>query len=162
MGSYDFIPTDVKPPPGASKIYYVDAFSSEITFLLRKGRYIFLTDMMDDAIEVELNLSASKRTKQRNEITRLKEEEPQASTSQSNSDPKFNMIMKTMERMMDTLSLGEKNQMKDENKPQVRNPYSRRQQGPLVLQVMPRGKINPNEQQIRSPFQENLVDEEFI
>jgi hypothetical protein len=26
---------------------------------------------------------------------------------------------------------------------------------------MPRGKINPNEQQIRPPFQENMVDEEF-
>ena len=27
---------------------------------------------------------------------------------------------------------------------------------------MPRGQINPNEQQIRSPFQEILIDEEFI
>ena len=27
---------------------------------------------------------------------------------------------------------------------------------------MQRGKINPNDQQIRPPFQENLVDEEFI
>jgi hypothetical protein len=27
---------------------------------------------------------------------------------------------------------------------------------------MPRGDRNPNEQQIISPFQENLVDEEFI
>ena len=27
---------------------------------------------------------------------------------------------------------------------------------------MPRGPRNPNEQQIRPPFQENLVDEEFI
>ena len=27
---------------------------------------------------------------------------------------------------------------------------------------MPRGKRNPNEQKIRPPFQENMVDEEFI
>ena len=27
---------------------------------------------------------------------------------------------------------------------------------------MPRGKRNPNEQKIRTPFQENLIDEEFI
>ena len=27
---------------------------------------------------------------------------------------------------------------------------------------MPRGKRNPNEQQIRPPFPENLIDEEFI
>jgi hypothetical protein len=40
--------------------------------------------------------------------------------------------------------------------------YFRRNQGPPVHQVMPRGARNPNEQQIRPPFQEILIDEEFI
>jgi hypothetical protein len=35
MRTYDSIPTDVKPPPGAAKLHYDDAFSSEFTLLLR-------------------------------------------------------------------------------------------------------------------------------
>ena len=100
--------------------------------------------MMDDAIEVEVNLIASNKTKQRNETRRAKEEDPQASTSQSSSNAKFNMMMKTMEKLMDKLSTDDKNQMKNQNEPQVRNPNFRRQQGPLVPQVMPMGQRNPN------------------
>ena len=109
MRTYDSIPPDVKPPPGAGKLHYVDAFSSDFTLLLRERRYVSLTYMMDDAIEVEVNLIASNKTKQKNETIRVKEEEPQASTSQSSSDSKFNMMMKTMEK----LSADDKNQMKN-------------------------------------------------
>ena len=98
MRTYDAIPTDVKPPPGVAKLHYVDAFSSEFTLLLRERSYVCLRDMMDDAIEVEVNLTTSNKTKQKNETKRVKEEEPQASTSQSSSGPKFNMMMKTMKK----------------------------------------------------------------
>ena len=52
--------------------------------------------------------------------------------------------------------------MKDHNETQVINPNFSRKQGPPIPQVMPRGPRNPNEQHIRPPFQENLIDEEFI
>ena len=81
MKTYDSIPVDAKPPPGAAKLHYVDDFSSEFALLLRETRYVSSTDMMDDAIEVEVNLSASNKTKERNESRRVKEEEPQASIS---------------------------------------------------------------------------------
>ena len=71
-------------------------------------------------------------------------------------------MMKALERLMVKLSSDEKNQMKNQHEPQVRNPNFRRQQGPPIPQVMPREPRNPNEQQIRPPFQQNLVDEEFI
>ena len=70
-------------------------------------------------------------------------------------------MMKTMEKLMDKLFVNDRNQMKDQNQPQERNPNFRRQQGPPIPQIMPRGQRNPNEQQIRPPFQENLVYEEF-
>ena len=60
---YDSIPAHVKPPLGAAKLHYVDAFSSEFTLLLRERRYVSLTYMMDDAIEVEVNMSASNKIK---------------------------------------------------------------------------------------------------
>ena len=72
------------------------------------------------------------------------------------------MMTKTMETLIKKLSVDDKSQMKDQNEPQVRNTNFRRQQGPPTSQVMPRGKRNPSEQQIRPPFQENRVDEEFI
>ena len=128
MRTYDSTPDDVKPPPGNAKLHYADTFSSEFTLLLRERRYVSLTNMMDDVIKVEVNLSTTNKTKQRNETKRVKEEEPQASTSQSSSDAKFNMMMKTMEKLMDKLSADDTNQMKDQNECQVRNSNFRRQQ----------------------------------
>ena len=126
MRTYDSIPADVNPPPGAAKLHYDDAFSSELTQLLRERRSISLTYMMDDSIEVEVNLTTSNKTKHRNATRRVKEEEPQASTSQSSSDAEFNMMIKTVENMMDKLSADDKIQMKDKNEPQVINPNFRR------------------------------------
>ena len=63
MRTYDSIPADAKPPLGVAKLHYVDSFSSELTLFLRERRYVSLTDMMDDAIEVEVNLTASNKTK---------------------------------------------------------------------------------------------------
>jgi hypothetical protein len=74
--TYDAIPIDVKPPPGAAKLHYAHAFSSEFTMLLRERSFVSLEDMMDDATEVEVNLSASHRNKQRHETKRVKDEEP--------------------------------------------------------------------------------------
>ena len=43
---YNAIFFDVKPPLGATKLHYVDAFSSEFTLLLRERRLVSLEDMM--------------------------------------------------------------------------------------------------------------------
>ena len=61
--TYNVILANVKPPPSVSKLHYVDAFSSEFTLLLRERRFVSLEDMMDDATEVEVNLSTSHRNK---------------------------------------------------------------------------------------------------
>ena len=62
------------------KLHYVDALDSEFTLLLRERRSTSLENMMQDAIEVEVNLSASNKTKQRGDSRRVKEE-AQASIS---------------------------------------------------------------------------------
>ena len=53
-------------------------------------------------------------------------------------------MMKTMEMIMDKLSVDDRNHVRDQNESQVRNPNFRRQQGPLVPQVVQRGQRNPN------------------
>lgn len=126
MRTYDSILADVKPPLCVAKLHYVDAFTSELTLILRERRYVFLTNMIEDAIEVEVNLTTSNKTKQRNETIRVKKEEPQAFTSQSSLYFKFNMMMKTMEKLTDKFSANDKSQMKYQNEPQIKNPNFRR------------------------------------
>ena len=72
MRTYESIPVDVKPPPSVSNLHYADAFSSEFSLLLRERRFVSLTNIMDDALEVKVNLLASNKTKQKNETTRVK------------------------------------------------------------------------------------------
>ena len=69
--TYNAIPVDVKPPPGAAKVHYVDAFSSEFTLLLSERRYATLDDMIEDATEVEVNLTTSNKSKQKHETKRV-------------------------------------------------------------------------------------------
>ena len=133
--TYNAIPADVKPPPGAAKLHYVDAFSSEFTLLLRERRYVTLDDMIEDATEVEVNLTASNKNKQKHDTKRVKDDEPQPSTS---------TLVEVLKALV-KLSIADKNQMKNQHEPQVRNPNFRRQQGPLVRQVMQRELRNPNE-----------------
>ena len=75
MRTYDAILVDVKPPPSATKLHYADAFSSEFTLLIKERRSVTLDDMIEDAIEVEVNLTTSNKNKQKNETKRVKEEE---------------------------------------------------------------------------------------
>ena len=100
MRTYESIPANVKPSPGAAKLHYADAFDSEFTSLLRERRSTSLENMMQDAIEVEVNLSASNKPKQRGENRRVKEE-TQASTSQSRIDVKMYLMMKSMEMLIE-------------------------------------------------------------
>ena len=82
-------------------------------------------------------------------------EEPQASTSFA--DPKFDSLMKVMEKLVDRLSIDNKQSSRD-NETQIRNPNFRqpRQPGPPPPQIAQRGQRLPNNNnndQIRPPFQ---------
>ena len=100
--------------------------------------------MIEDATEVEVNLTTYNKSKKKHETKRVKEEEPQASTSSSNSDTKIDSLVEVVKALV-KLSIADKNQMKNQHEPQVRNPNFRRQQGPPVPQVMQREPRNPNE-----------------
>ena len=59
--------------------------------------------------------------------------------------------MKTMEKFIEKLVVGEKPIVTQQQDSQIRNANFRRQQFPHIRQR------NPNENQIRRPFQENIV-----
>jgi hypothetical protein len=50
MKVYNSIPTEVKPPPKAAQLRYVDSFDNDFALLLRERRSTSLDDMMSDAI----------------------------------------------------------------------------------------------------------------
>ena len=71
-----------------------------------------------------------------------------------------------MEKLVDKLSINNKPTARD-NGPQIRNPnyWGPRQPCPPPLQIAQRGQKLPNDNvndQARPPFQQNMVDEEFI
>ena len=88
------------------------------------------------------------------EDRRRQENQPSTSAPSSASDVKFEMMMKTMDRLVDRLALDNRPPNREKPKNQVRNPNFRRPPPPQ------RNQRNPEDQQIRPPFPENLVDEE--
>ena len=99
--------------------------------------------MMSDAIEFEINMMSSKRGRYKVETRepRKMKEDSQASTS---SDPKFDSLMKVMEKLVDRLSIDRKSPVRDV--PQIRNPYyiiPRQQESPPPPQIIQRGQKLP-------------------
>ena len=64
---YNSLPVQCKPPKGMEKLHYAKAFDDEFAFFLRERRFATLADMMNDAIEVEINMMSSKRGKYKSE-----------------------------------------------------------------------------------------------
>lgn len=96
--------------------------------------------MINDAIEVEVNLMASKKVKYRFETKKLKEE-AQPSTSQPIANSKCDSMLKVMEKMMEILVVNDRHVVKGQNEPHIRNPNFRkpRQQGLSSPHILQRG-----------------------
>jgi hypothetical protein len=153
---YNSIPIEVKPPPRATQLRYVDSFESDFFLLLRESRSTSLDDMMSDAIEVEVNLMASGNIKYNYDRDMNKvQEKAQPSTSHS-SEERFDLMMNTMEKLMERMSL--------DNNPNTREQADvppRNQRRPVVSQIRQIDQRNQGDQQIRPPFQNNYVNENF-
>lgn len=102
---------------------YAESFDSDFSLLLRERESASLADMKNDAIKVEVNMMAAKKSKMAK--TKLKEEEK---PSTSASEDKFETMMKTMEKLMDRLALGNTSAPPAQQEPQFRNPQYRRPQ----------------------------------
>ena len=105
MKFYSSIPVEVKPPPRVAQLRYADSFESDFSFFLREIRSTSLDDMMSDAIEVEVNLMASGKIKYNsNRDMKKVQDKAQPSTSKSSKE-RFKMMMNTMEKLMEMMSL---------------------------------------------------------
>ena len=109
---YNSLPVQCKPREGMVKLHYAEGFDDDFALLLRERRSTTLADIMNDAIEVEVNLIASKKGKYRFETKKVKEE-VQPSTSQSTADSKIDSMLKVMER----LTKNDRHVIREQNEP---------------------------------------------
>ena len=63
--------------------------------------------------------------KQRMEVDRRKTREENQPSTSSSTDAKFDIMMNTMERLMDRLALNNRPPNRDQPEPQIRNPNFR-------------------------------------
>jgi hypothetical protein len=153
---YNAIPAEIKPPQGLALIKFPDGFDADMSYQLRERNSTTLADMQKSAISVEANLLA-KRARQRSERRVTIKEEP----STSNSDSKLDSLTRAVERMMERLTVSDRNPPRENpTAPQVRNPNFRRNP-PQIRQRDPRDQREQRgpDQQIRPPLQENYADE---
>ena len=97
---YHAIPSQFKPPPGSSQLQYVESFSSEFNLWLSERKSTSLDDIMNDAIEVEINLTSA-REKRRQEGEIRKDKDPTQPSSSNSQGARMDMIMETMENLME-------------------------------------------------------------
>jgi len=98
---FNSIPTRLKPLEALAQLRYAEAFDSNFSLLLRERDSATLADMQNDAIKVEVNMVAAKKSKMGK--AKLKgEEKPSSSTPED----KIDSMMKTMEKLIDWLALG--------------------------------------------------------
>lgn len=100
-----------------AQLRYAKEFDSDFSLLLRERDSATLIDMKNDAIKVEVNMLVAKKSKM--EKNKLKEEEK---PSTSAPEDKFEKMMKTMEKLMDRLALGNTPAPPAQQEPQFRNP----------------------------------------
>ena len=89
MRVYNSIPEDIKPSIAAAKLHYDGAFNNDFSFSLRERKSASLAAMFIDSLEVEANMMASGKMKQRDIDRRKTREENMPSTSSSATDIKF-------------------------------------------------------------------------
>ena len=116
---------DIKPSAATTKLHYAGAFDNDFAFSLRERKSATLAAMFMDSLEVEENMMASGKMKHK-DIDRRKKAENMPSTSSSATNIKFEMMLKTMEKLMDRLTMDNRSFNREQADPQIRNPNFRR------------------------------------
>jgi hypothetical protein len=154
------IPTEIKPSDASTKITFSVAFDAEFCLILRERRSATLALMQDVALEVESNITASQKLKGRAE----KKKDVVEPSSSSNSK------MENMAKMLESLT-SEMSKLKVQNQqlarakepntftPRNPNAFPYRRNNPQV-QILQRDRNPVDEQRIRPPLQNAVLDEE--
>jgi hypothetical protein len=165
---YNKIPAEIKPSEAAAQISYASAFDPDLCLVLRERRATSLAQMQDAAIEVESNILAADRLRNKANTDRRKGRS-EASTSDSNvsgpssSHPQVNeltqlvnVLKEEMERIKVERRQMYKGPQNTENKGGFRRPNN------LAPPTMHKEKERDrDDQRVQAPFQKNfMINEE--
>jgi uncharacterized small protein (DUF1192 family) len=159
---YNKIPAEIKPSEASAQISYAGAFDPDFCLLLRERRATSLAQMQDAAIEVESNILAADRLRNKADADRRKGKS-EASTSGPSLPhtqvDELTQMMKFLSEEMERLKVERKQMNKGpqstENKGGFRRPNN------IAPPTMHREKGRDREdQRIQAPFQNNFVADE--
>jgi hypothetical protein len=159
---YNKIPAEIKPSEASTKISYASAFGPDFCLLLRERRATSLAQMQDAAIEVESNVLATDRLRNKADADRRKERSEASTSSPSMPHPQMDELTK----MVKSLS-AEMERMKVEGRQAYKGPQSAENKGGfrrlnnITSPTMQRERGRDREdQKIQAPFQNNFMAEE--
>ena len=113
---YNKIPAEVKPSQPAAKVTFAGDFKPDFSLLLRERRGATLTQMQDDAVEIEYNMMASGKLKAkvetRNRETRRFKEQAGPSRSNISTDDKMDDMARIIKELSNKISRMELDQSK--------------------------------------------------
>ena len=154
---YNKILDEVKPTTIFVELTYASDFDSDFCLLLRERRCATLTDMQDVALEVESNIMVAEKLK--GNVDRRR----QRGKYSSSSDPKIDKMTKMIESLASKISklkveqhLG-KGRVPNTFAPRNPNPYRRANE---QLQILQRSKDANEDQRVKTPFQNAVMEEE--
>jgi ribonuclease HI len=159
---YNKIPAEIKPSEASAKISYASAFGPDFCLLLRERRATSLAQMQDAAIEVESNVLAADRLRNKADADRRKGRSEASTSSPSVPHPQVDELTK----MVKSLS-AEMERMKVEGRQAYKGPQSAENKGGfrrpnnVVSPTVQRERGRDREdQKIQAPFQNNFMAKE--
>jgi hypothetical protein len=156
---YNKIPIEIIPLEASAKISYASAFDLDLCLLLRERRATSLAQMQDATIEVESNVLAADRLRNKADADRRKGRFEASASSPSMAHPQVDELTK----MVKSLSV-EMEKMKVEGRQAYKGPQTTKNKGgfrrpnnftpPNVQRERGRDK---EDQKNQAPFQNNFV-----
>jgi hypothetical protein len=141
---YNKIPTEIKPTEASAKISYASAFEPDLCLLLRETRATSLAQMQDATIEVESNVLAVDRLRNKTDADKRKGRSEASTSGPSVPHPQVDELTKIVKSLF-----AEMEKMKVEGKKAYKNPQNVENKGsfrrpnniaPLTMQTDQRGR----------------------
>jgi hypothetical protein len=164
---YNKIPAEIKPSEASAQISYASAFDPDFCLVLRERRATSLAQMQDAAIEVESNILAADRLRNKTNADRRKGKS-EASTSDSNtsgpslSHPQVSELAQVMNFLKEEVE-----RLKVERRQMYKGPQNTENKGgfrrpnnfapPTMHKEKERDR---DDQRIQAPFQNNFMADE--
>jgi hypothetical protein len=136
---YNKIPSEIKPTEASTKISYVNAFDSDLCLLLRERRATSLAQMKDEVVEVESNVLAVDRLRNKVVTDKRKGRSEASTSSYFVPHPQVDELTKMVKSLSANME-----KMKFEGKQTYKNPQMMDNRGNFkrpynnVPQIMPR------------------------